>query len=139
MTPTSDLYWDASAVISLLVEDVHSPKAHAALRPQRTHYLSSLALAEVISVLHRIGETAVKLRCTEFLRDVREGFWCQLHIAPSAEQLEVLAGRHRLRGADLWHLATALMLQKELPATRLVTFDLQLARAAQHEKIFFAG
>lgn len=38
-----------------------------------------------------------------------------------------------LRGADLWHLATAKSLQNELPELVLLTFDSSLERSAEGE------
>ncbi|MBI4367749.1 MAG: type II toxin-antitoxin system VapC family toxin [Deltaproteobacteria bacterium] len=133
----ADIYWDASAVLSLLIADVHTPRARAALSPRHAHYLSTLAIAEVVAVLAREGSAEARLRRQMFWRDVTEGFWYQYHIAPPVSCLAELSDRHRLRGADLWHLASALTLRDELPGLRLLTFDLQLARAAAREDILF--
>ena len=44
-------------------------------------------------------------------------------------------GKHSLRGADLWHLAAAMTLKRELPELWLMTFDQRLKTAAELEGI----
>jgi hypothetical protein len=43
----------------------------------------------------------------------------------------MLAALWPLRGADLWHLATADTLRRELPDLKVITFDSRLAVASQ--------
>jgi len=61
------------------------------------------------------------------------GFWRRLNIWPDWEIVPLLSKKWPLRGADLWHLATAKSLQKELPELFLLTFDDRLQKAAQGE------
>lgn len=139
MDVTGFLYWDASAILSLLVEDIHTPRARAALTPRWSHFVSSLGVAEVLGVLAHGPMPVIRTKRAQFLRDVHEGFWLQSHLVPPTESLDTLSEKHPLRGADLWHLAAALALKKELPNLRLITFDLQLARATRREGMLFAG
>ncbi|MBI4237308.1 MAG: type II toxin-antitoxin system VapC family toxin [Deltaproteobacteria bacterium] len=129
------LYWDASAVISLLVADIHTSHARRALRPTAHHFVSSLGIAEVLAVLAR-AERLPQQRA--FVQQVHEGFWHQTHLAPSLKSLAALARRHTLRGADLWHLGAALALRKELPGLVIITFDKSLAQAARHEAMLLS-
>ena len=49
--------------------------------------------------------------------------------------VKALASKWPLRGADLWHLATAKTLQKDLPELTVLTFDNRLYVAALGEKL----
>ncbi|MHB8762796.1 MAG: hypothetical protein ACYDA8_00410 [Deferrisomatales bacterium] len=52
---------------------------------------------------------------------------------PEAPACASLSRRHRLRGADLWHLAAAVTLRERLPDLCLITFDAALREAAETE------
>ena len=45
--------------------------------------------------------------------------------------METLAVQWPLRGADLWHLAAADTLRRELPDLKVITFDSRLGVASQ--------
>jgi predicted nucleic acid-binding protein len=49
--------------------------------------------------------------------------------------IKALASQRPLRGADLWHLATAITLQKDIPELVLLTFDKKLKLAAKERKL----
>lgn len=49
--------------------------------------------------------------------------------------VKALASKWPLRGADLWHLAAAKTLQKDLPELTVLTFDNRLYVAALGEKL----
>lgn len=126
------VYWDASAVLSALIHDANSARASALARRAVTHLLSTLAHAEVTAViarLERTGElaTTVAGASRELLRD---GPWRRLLLQPDRSSIDELATRWPLRGADLWHLAAAVTLTRELPEARLFTFDARLDAAA---------
>lgn len=129
------LYWDASAVISALFRDQHSEIAWNMARLNGIHILSTLAAAEVYAVIARIERESVL--ADVLIAAARETFstgpWRRLHMQPSWELLEEYATRWPLRGADLWHLALAKTLQRELPDLRMLTFDQRLAVAAAGE------
>ena len=129
------LYWDASAVLSTLLKDDHSGKAHRwAIRPGY-HFLSTLAHAEVLAVLRRMSRerllVEVLVKAAE--ESLETGPWRSWQGVPRREDLRQLSSRYPLRGADLWHLAAAKSLQEELPELRLLTFDQRLMEAAQGE------
>jgi len=133
----SALYWDASAILSLLLEDRHSAKARSSSAEPGPHLLSSLAFTEVCAVMARLERerrlTPDDRRST--LRSLRAQPWSALHLEPDRALAADLAARHPLRGADLWHLATALTLAGRLPGVVLVTFDARLAEAARDEGV----
>jgi predicted nucleic acid-binding protein len=131
------LYWDASAVLSALVEDVHTTSARRRLRDRGQHLLSSLACAEVVAVLSRLGREGTFPRgSTDTASEsLQRGPWRWLAAVPTAQDCARLAARHPLRGADLWHLALAVSMRDELPELRLLTFDAALARAAEEEGV----
>jgi len=133
-------YWDASAVLSTLISDAHSKTATALLRQPAPHFLSTLALAEVLAVLSRL-ELEGQIRPADWRRAAASLFaapWLRYEGQPRRELLADLAARTALRGADLWHLAAALTAWEELPELRFVTFDRALATAATAEGMLAA-
>lgn len=129
------LYWDASAVISVLFRDEHSDTAWTLARQDGVHILSTLAAAEVHAVIARIERE--RILADVLVQAARQAFasgpWRRLNMQPAWELFEQYAARWPLRGADLWHLALAKTLQLELPEVRLLTFDRRLAIAAVGE------
>ncbi len=126
------VYWDASAILSVLIRDQHSARATAVARRAVVHLISTLAHAEVAAVIARL-ERARELPAVladasrELLRD---GPWRRLVLQPDWTSIDEAAPRWPLRGADLWHLATAATLSRELPEVRVLTFDGRLSAAA---------
>ncbi|HVC76765.1 MAG TPA: PIN domain-containing protein [Candidatus Micrarchaeaceae archaeon] len=127
------VYWDASAVLSVVIADVHSAKATTAARRNDAHLLSTLALAEALAVVARLErEGALPAALADAARDVVvNGPWRRLSLQPDWKSVETLAARWPLRGADLWHLATADTLRRELPDLKVITFDTRLGVASQ--------
>lgn len=127
------LYWDASAILSVLIRDANSEQATAAAQAPSTHLLSTLAYAEVVAVLARLErEGALSSHVGESARSVVEsGPWRRLGLQPDWSEIDELARRWPLRGADLWHLATVVTLRRELPELRLLTFDARLVAASR--------
>jgi predicted nucleic acid-binding protein len=131
------IYWDSSAVLSVLIEDAHSEAAATEARRRVTHLLSTLAYAEVIAVLARLErDRALPRALADAARQaVRGGPWRALALQPDRSTMDELAASWSLRGADLWHLATALTLRRELPELQLITFDSRLRAAADGLKL----
>jgi predicted nucleic acid-binding protein len=126
------VYWDASAILSTLINDLHSARATATARRRGTHLVATLAYAEVAAViarLERLGElpTVLADASRELLRD---GPWRRLHLQPDWASIDGLAVQSPLRRADLWHLATAVTVSRELPEVRVITLDGRLAAAS---------
>lgn len=134
---SSVIYWDASAILSALFTDSHSSWAQDwSLRPSQ-HLVTSLGWAEVHAVAGRLVRQELLTRdAVDTARTrLRDGPWRAVHVAPSWDALEGLAGKWSLRGADLWHLAAATGLAAELPELVLLTFDRRLLDAANGEGI----
>ena len=129
------VYWDASAILPVLFADEHSDKVREWLNQEGVHLISSLASAEVCAVISRIKRE----RCMAgVLEDaayevLESGPWRRVYILPDYEDMKHLAHTWPLRGADLWHLATARALKREIPELALLTFDKRLQAAAEGE------
>ena len=63
------------------------------------------------------------------------GPWQKLNLQPEWDEMKDLASQWSLRGADLWHLACAAMLLKEISELVLLTFDKRLGAAAKGERL----
>jgi predicted nucleic acid-binding protein len=61
------------------------------------------------------------------------GPWRRLNLSPEWEDIAQLSEKWNLRGADLWHLATAKSIQREIPELCLLTLDERLRKAAAGE------
>lgn len=129
------IYWDSSAVLSALFRDRHSEEATAQARSSAIHLLCSLAWAEVHAVIARIDrERALAKVLVDAAREALElGPWRRVNASPAWKLVQDLSSRWPLRGADLWHLATAKSLQGDLPELTFFSFDSRLAAAARGE------
>jgi predicted nucleic acid-binding protein len=126
------VYWDASALLSALVVDVHSDEAIAVARKPLTHLVSTLAFAQVIAaVANAETQRLVDAKLAKAARaTLRRGPWRRLTLQPDWAVITALAAGTRLRGADLWHLASVSTLTRQLPEARLFSFDDRLSAAA---------
>jgi predicted nucleic acid-binding protein len=129
----SVIYWDASAILSVLFKDAHSEQATLVARRSVTHLVSTLGYAEVVAVIARLErDKELPTVLAEAARElVRVGPWRRLTLQPDWSGIEELALLWPLRGADLWHIATASTLSRELPELQLFTFDSRLALASR--------
>jgi predicted nucleic acid-binding protein len=127
------IYWDASAILSALVEDDHTDQAQEWLKKRGAHVVSTLSYAEVLAVferLRRFGVVSEKL-VDRSLEGLERGPWQRLDLQPDWGDIRSLASQWSLRGADLWHLSTAMGLRRETGEMTLLTFDKRLRLAAQ--------
>lgn len=101
------LYWDASAVLSLLTMDEHHGRAREFYEQGSVHLLSSLSYAEVLAVLARLKRQGSlnDEQCERARRFLDSHPWRFTRITPEREEIARLAVRWPLRGADLWHLS----------------------------------
>jgi predicted nucleic acid-binding protein len=131
------IYWDASAVLSRLIRDQHTAKASKWSKRNGLHLVSSLACAEVFAVLCRMHrEKAITENVlSEILDNFDFGPWQKLNLQPEWDEMKDLASRWSLRGVDLWHLACAATLRKEIPELTMLTFDQRLGTAAGGAKL----
>jgi predicted nucleic acid-binding protein len=129
------VYWDASAVLSALVKDSHSDSALKWIRKEGLHFVSTLAYAEVLSVLDRMERERIltKILVQSALQAFMEGPWRFLTLGPAREQMDSLRGKYTLRGADFWHLSLARTLKMETPNLIILSFDGKLREAAEGE------
>lgn len=128
-------------MLSVLISDVHSTRATAVARRAGTHLMSTLCFAEVSAVIARLErDRALPTALADATRDlVRNGPWRPLTLQPDWASIDDLATRWPLRGADLWHLATAVTLSRELPELRLITFDARLTVASSGAGLALLG
>ena len=131
------IYWDSSAVISALFKDGNSRKAKTNAERDALHLLTTLAYAEVSAVISRMKRDHILTEA--FVQSAHEildgGPWRRISISPEWKTIRRLAGKHALRGADLWHLATAMSLKREFPELSMLTFDQRLKAAAEIERL----
>ncbi len=138
---TEDLkvvYWDASAILSVLFKDRHSIIAHRCLNVDGVHLLSTLAYSETCAVVARMKRERIlsDILIQAALTELNGGYWRQITTIPHWEIIQPLSVKWSLRGADLWHLSAAKTLQSELPEIVLLTFDTRLKKAAVGEGLF---
>jgi predicted nucleic acid-binding protein len=128
------VYWDTSALLSVLFEDSHSQEAHKWFQQQGLHLISTLAYSEVYAVITRLHKERIIARAIAqaAFEALEQGPWRRLNAVPSWKIIRNLSTMGSLRGADLWHLATVQTLQEDLPELTLLTFDKRLRSAAKH-------
>ena len=131
------LYWDSTALLAYLFKDRYSENVKERSRQKGAHLLTSLALAEVYTVISRVQrENLVPDEVIDRLYEIVEnGPWQKLNIFPDSSELRRLASRWPLKNSRLWHLATAKTLQQEFPELMLLTLDRELAKASESEKL----
>jgi predicted nucleic acid-binding protein len=130
------VYWDASAILSALFTDSHSDEAQRwAHRKESIHLISSVAYAETCAVIARMKRERLlaDILLNAAFETLESGPWRRLQSWPEWKIIRTLSLKWSLRGADLWHLATAKSLQKQLPELLLLSFDTRLTDAASGE------
>lgn len=135
MNEDNILYWDTSAILSVLCNDVHTCDARNALISNSAHIISSLAWSEVCSVLYRMGReySLPDLELQKHYQSLLMGPWRKLNLLPEWSLFEEMAHKYSLRGADLWHLTMVKTLQKDFPEIKMISFDRKLSDAALAE------
>lgn len=125
-------FWDTSALLALIFEEVHSPEAQAANDATDSYFSWRW-----ISVEGRLGWVR---RGGDDLQQVFLDRWFAnaeyLDVAPG-DCAEVIAfgSRHRLRAADAGHLFCLLQVNRIFPDVVFVCFDGDLAAAAKKEGV----
>ncbi len=129
------IYWDASAVLSVLFKDSFTDDAQMWAQKKGFHFMSTLTYAETCAVIARMQRERIlaDILIKASFEALEEGPWRRLTILPEWIVARSLSAKWPLRGADLWHLSAAKSLQKELPELLLLTFDNRLQKAAQGE------
>ncbi len=131
------IYWDASAILSVLFKDSHSNTAVKWIAKEAVHFLTTLAYAEVCAVISRMQRENVlsDILIKAGFEALDQGPWRRITINPKWDIARSLSKKWPLRGADLWHLAAAKSLQSEFPELVMLTFDLRLENAAKGEDL----
>jgi len=129
------IYWDASAILSILVQDNHSSTVERYIKKEGLHLLSTLADAEVRAVLQRMkhDNSLPPVLYNKVLKSYHQQPLRKININPDWHSISKLAVQYVLKGADLWHLATVKTIHMELPEVKMLTFDRQLFKAAKKE------
>ena len=127
------IYWDASALLSVLIKDEFTQQARKWAGKTGVHLLSTLAYAETCAVLSRLfHERKFPVgTMNNLLKVLESGPWRRVNIQPDWKEIKDSSLSSKLRGADLWHLTAAIALQKDLPDLFLLTFDRNLREAAK--------
>ena len=131
------IYWDSSAVLSALFTDSNSRAAQKWSGAKGVHFVSTLTFAEVSAVIHRMQrERFLSATLSQAAFEVLDnGYWRRISTRPKWSVIRSLSGKFPLRGADLWHLATAKSMQGEFPELYLLSFDKRLIEAAKSEDL----
>jgi predicted nucleic acid-binding protein len=132
-------FWDASAIVPLLIENTRSQSLRSLLRADpimaiwwvtQTECVSALARLEREGLLHEQSMTAALSRLHELAKNWEE-------VDPSDAVREAAARFlrvHPLRAADALQMAAAFLAAEGRPSSlELVTLDERLAAAAQKE------
>lgn len=129
------IYWDSSSILSALFKDSNSETAIEFAGREGVHLISTLAYAEVCAVIHRIKRERLltDILISAAFEALEKGPWRHLNVWPEWKQTKRLSNKWPLRGADLWHLATAKTLQNQTPELIVFTFDGKLLAAAEGE------
>lgn len=129
------VYWDTSAILSVLLQDNHTEEARKRAREKGLHLISTLAYAETCSVILRMRkEGALDDALAGAAMNALHGApWSRVTAWPDWKIVRPIASKWFLRGADLWHLGTAKTLQEQLQEIILLTFDARLLSAARGE------
>ena len=131
------LYWDSSAVLSAIFNDSNSQAAQKWSKTKGVHFVSTLTNAEVSAVIHRMQrESLLSETLTRSAFEVLDdGPWRRISTWPEWTIVRSLSAKYPLRGADLWHLATAKSMSREFPELYLLSFDKRLNKAAKNERL----
>jgi predicted nucleic acid-binding protein len=130
------IYWDASAILSLIARDAHTDDALSWYEKDCTHLMSTLAYAETCAVLSRLQRDRIITgsEASGSLDAIASLPWKRLLLCPGWDEISEVSGKWGLRGADLWHLSLALTLRRrQLSELVLLTYDSQLRSAAAGE------
>ncbi len=129
------IYWDSSALLSALFTDSNSRVAQKWSGTKGVHFISTLTFAEVFAVIHRMQrERLLSDSLSQAAFEVLDnGPWRRISTWPEWKITRSLSAKFPLRGADLWHLATAKSMHAEFPELYLLSFDKRLIKAAESE------
>ncbi|MCP4625448.1 MAG: type II toxin-antitoxin system VapC family toxin [bacterium] len=133
----SVIYWDTSAILSSVFSDAHSEIAKIWVEKKAVHFISTLAFVEFCAVISRMQRKRLltKIMTQAVFEVLDSGPWQRILSQPDLKIVNELSGKWPLRGADLWHLATAKSLRQDFPELFLLSFDSRLNQAAEGEML----
>lgn len=130
-------YFDTSALVKLYLREPHSVAVGDLFGSVLRAASHELAFVEVRAALaaanrgRRLPDAQHAISVRNFNRDWAEGMSAVATDATLLERAAELAEGFALRGYDAVHLASAERVRLALPATRFVSFDHHLNRAAK--------
>jgi len=130
-------YFDTSALVKLYLREPHSMAVAALFGSLLRAASHEIAFVEVRAALaaanrgQRLADPQHAISVGNFRRDWATGVSPVVTDVPLLERAAELAEGFALRGYDAVHLASAERVRLALPATRFVSFDRQLNRAAK--------
>jgi uncharacterized protein len=130
------VYLDTSSLVKLYVEEDESPWMCELIRSSKVVATSIVAYAEARAAFaRRFREKAFSREEYDRLKDFFEKDWNDYLIITVTDDLvklaAILAEKHALRGFDSIHLASAVILQREIASQVLFScFDDQLQKAS---------
>lgn len=137
-------YWDASALVPLVVAEPGTAEVRAVLRADPEVVTWGWSLVEIVSAVERRArEGRLDMEHRRLVLDRFERLaqqWDEVvdPMAVRARALGVLA-RHDLRAADAGQLAAALVVNDGGPAVDFVCLDRRLSLAAEREGLRSVG
>ena len=131
------VYWDASALVSLCVEEEVTARLRLLAKSDIvTWAVSRVEIASAIERRSREGRLApeARLRAIAALGELSDA-WTEIHaVAPVCERALRLLASHPLRAADAMQLAAALVAVSDRPRGHdFVCTDRRLSEAALRE------
>ncbi len=132
-------FWDASAIVPLIVEEPASKACRHLLRSDGEQLVWFLTSVEIISALWRQTRAGLlgsaDVRAAEARLEMAAARWHEVDAQPEVRETAVrLLRAHPLRATDALQLAAALPAFSGRPRKRpFVTLDDALAAAAQRE------
>lgn len=125
-------FWDTSALISLVLQEIHSPTAIKARDAGKRWMAWKWIEIEVYAALTRRKAKPLDFKSVQSLLEQFEFVSLGAGDFPFIKKL---CDRHRLRSADAGHLFCLLRAKKLIPEISFVCFDDELSAAAAAEDI----
>jgi uncharacterized protein len=136
------LYLDSSALVKKYVWETGSEEIVSSFAAAEQRAISCVGYAEVLAALHRrLREGTLSAAEVRKAKGEMKADWSEMITVDVTDQLndlaEKLAAKHALRGFDLIHLSSVLLLMGQLRSEdlRFACADIRLLGAARKEGI----
>lgn len=127
-----ETFWDTSAILPLVYQEVHTPLATAAVRRAGLSIAWEWLQVEARLAVARRGDDPDRLAR---LREWFDSAEWQSFGNGELNQVISLGVRHKLRAADAGHLHSLLQIRRLFPKIVFVCFDDDLTQAAKAEGV----